>query len=175
MNLNRNNFSAKLYRWFYNVVKEKMPSNLCPYFWKLLTAYVFSIPLIIITLPFEIFFGKFGKYNESIGERLWVSFVIWVICFFASSALTSVSVLFGYWPEENTFIIHIIHVGLLVWGLAVCVGLLIPITYIIKKIREPKPKTTVDDILPKEKKPNIVVEFVKAKYNRYCPKIDWND
>jgi hypothetical protein len=27
----------------------------------------------------------------------------------------------------------------------------------------------------KEKKPNILAEFIKAKYNKYCPKIDWKD
>jgi hypothetical protein len=27
----------------------------------------------------------------------------------------------------------------------------------------------------KEKKPNILAEFIKAKYNKYCPKIEWND
>jgi hypothetical protein len=27
---------------------------------------------------------------------------------------------------------------------------------------------------PYEKKPNIIIEFIKAKYNRYCPKIEWN-
>jgi hypothetical protein len=25
----------------------------------------------------------------------------------------------------------------------------------------------------KEEKPNIIAEFVRAKYNHYCPKIDW--
>jgi hypothetical protein len=25
----------------------------------------------------------------------------------------------------------------------------------------------------KEKQPSIIKEFVKAKYNKYCPKIDW--
>ena len=24
------------------------------------------------------------------------------------------------------------------------------------------------------KRPNIILEFIKAKYNKYCPKIDWN-
>ena len=28
---------------------------------------------------------------------------------------------------------------------------------------------------PKEQKTYLVVEFVKAKYNKYCPKIDWTD
>ena len=27
----------------------------------------------------------------------------------------------------------------------------------------------------KEEKTYLVVEFVKAKYNKYCPKIDWID
>jgi hypothetical protein len=28
---------------------------------------------------------------------------------------------------------------------------------------------------PKEEKTYLVVEFAKAKYNKYCPKIDWID
>jgi hypothetical protein len=30
------------------------------------------------------------------------------------------------------------------------------------------------DYVPYEPKPNILIEFIKAKYHKYCPKIDWN-
>lgn len=35
MKLNYNSFSSKLYRWIYYSDTNEMPSNLCPYFWKL--------------------------------------------------------------------------------------------------------------------------------------------
>jgi hypothetical protein len=28
---------------------------------------------------------------------------------------------------------------------------------------------------PKEKTPNMAIEFIKAKYGEYCPRIEWND
>ena len=31
------------------------------------------------------------------------------------------------------------------------------------------------DYVPYEEKPNIIIEFIKAKYHRYCPKIDWKN
>ena len=42
------------------------------------------------------------------------------------------------------------------WGMA-------RINKLIKEKRTPQ----------EEKKPSIVIEFVKAKYNKYCPQIDW--
>jgi hypothetical protein len=30
------------------------------------------------------------------------------------------------------------------------------------------------DYVPYEEKQSIIIEFIKAKYNKYCPKIDWN-
>jgi len=31
-----------------------------------------------------------------------------------------------------------------------------------------------EDVEKKEKRPSIFIEFVKAKYKKYCPKIEWD-
>jgi hypothetical protein len=56
-------------------------------------------------------------------------------------------------------------VGGILWGSLILVG----ITWAIVKTVEYDPQKKSDN----EKTDNIIVEMVKAKYHKYCPKIDW--
>ena len=58
MKMNYNSLTAKFYRWFYEV--DYMPSNICPYFWKLVIAYLLCIPKFVITYPTYIFTKEWG-------------------------------------------------------------------------------------------------------------------
>ena len=49
MKLNSNSISSKLYRWFYGT--KELPNNLCPYFWKLVLAWLVLIPYSLVCLP----------------------------------------------------------------------------------------------------------------------------
>jgi hypothetical protein len=187
MELNRNSFSAKLYRWFY--ATKEMPQNLCPYFWKLVATFILALPVFILTIPFEIIYYKDEtKYYEPIGHRLFVSFVIMGLGFVLFLLGVSVAYLFGYSPTPNTFMFNCVISGLTIWVVGTTVGLVITVKYFINKAREAKKLYDEDGfryygidengrkiytLIPKEEKPNIIVEFVKAKYNKYCPKINW--
>ena len=68
--------------------------------------------------------------------------------------------------------------GVMVWVIAIGFGIYYGVKSLAEYIKESRiPRDEYGRIIlpePKEKKPNLIVEFVKAKYGQYCPKIDWN-
>ncbi len=163
MKLNKNSISAKLFRWFYRT--SELPTNLCPYFWKLVMAYVFAIPVFIISLPYVIV-DKDSR-NESLGNRIGLGFVCWFILFLLIVALTPI-MLFWYTPVKDSFLEILIHCGFFVWLAGLIIGIMWFIHHLGEKIKERR------NLPKKEKRSNIIVEMVKATYYKYCPKIDWN-
>jgi hypothetical protein len=167
MKLNKNSISAKLFRWFYGT--KELPTNLCPYFWKLVMAYVFVIPLFIISFPY-IIIDK-NSCNKSLDSRIWLGFVFWII--FPASivcliAALSPIMLFWYTPVEDSSLEILIICGLLTWAVGLTIGVMWFIHHLGEKIKERR------NLPKKEKRSNIIVEMVKATYYKYCPKIDWN-
>ena len=161
MKLNQNSISAKLYRWFYKT--DTMPTNLCPYFWKLVTAVILSPLLAICTLPYEIINYKRWRrdtYGDILGESLayWF-FIAAIICMISTLSL------FFYIPDEDSLLMVMIVFGFCVWTSLIIVG----ITWAIIKTKEHLQSKNSNT----EKTDNIIVEMVKAKYHKYCPKIDW--
>ena len=167
MKLNKNSISAKLFRWFYGT--SELPTNLCPYFWKLVMAYVFAIPLFIIPLPYVIV--DKDSCNESLGSRIGLGFVCWFILFLLITALTPI-MLFWHTPVKDSLLEILMIYGFFIWAAGLTLGIIWFIHYIQDKIKERKWENRN---LPKEeKRSNIIVEMVKATYYKYCPKIDWN-
>ena len=167
MKLNKNSISAKLFRWFYGTTE--LPTNLCPYFWKLVMAYVFAIPLFIIPLPYVII--NKDTCNESLGSRIGLGFVCWFILFLLITALTPI-MLFWHTPVKDSLLETLIEIGLLTWVVGLTLGIIWFIHYIQDKIKERKWENR--NLPKKEKRSNIIIEMVKATYYKYCPKIDWN-
>ena len=159
MKLNKNSISAKLFRWFYRT--SELPTNLCPYFWKLVMAYVFVIPLFIISLPYK------DSCNESLSNRIGIGFVCWFILFLLIAALSPI-MLFWYTPVKDSRLEILIHCGFLTWVVGLTIGVMWFIHHLGEKIKERR------NLPKKEKRYNIIIEMVKATYYKYCPKIDWN-
>ena len=163
MKLNKNSISAKLFRWFYGT--SELPTNLCPYFWKLVMAYVFAIPLFIIPLPYVII--EKSSSIESLNSRIWGGFVCWVILFLLITALTPI-MLFWHTPVKDSLLETLIEIGVFTWITGLIIGIMWFIHHLGEKIKERR------NLPKKEKRSNIIVEMVKATYYKYCPKIDWN-
>jgi hypothetical protein len=161
MKLNQNSLSAKLYRWFYKT--DTMPTNLCPYFWRLVTAVILSPLLAIYTLPYEIINYKRSR-RDTYGDMLGTSFVYW---FFIVAIICMISTLslFFYIPDEDSLLGVMIVFGFCVWTSLIIVGII----WSIFNTKEYLKSKKSDD----EKTDNIIAEMVKAKYYKYCPKIDW--
>jgi hypothetical protein len=161
MKLNQNSISAKLYRWFYKT--DTMPTNLCPYFWKLVTAVILSPLFAIYTLPYEIINYKRSR-RDTYGDMLEESLGYWLLIAAIICMISSLGFFF-YIPDKGSLLWGIMGVGCILWGSLILVG----ITWAIVKTVEYLKSKKSDD----EKTDNIIVEMVKAKYHKYCPKIDW--
>lgn len=179
MKLKSNSISSKLYRWFY--ATEHLPTNLCPYFWKLVLAWLVLIPYSLVCLPMVIMelTDKTYKYDDnSTGKRIGMSTLIYFMIFLLSSMISLICAFFIS-PEKDSFYYFMTSIGIMVWVVAIVLG----ITEGCKVVRDwnYRRKIKYDENgyriwnKPKEEKTYLVVEFAKAKYNKYCPKIDWID
>lgn len=182
MKLDSNSLNSKLYRWFYAQSKNALPNNLCPYFWKLVMAWIVLIPYALFCLPSIILFEGLSKEYQNgdvtTGERMFRSLVIYLALFVLTAMGSAVATLFTT-LNENTFFGSIWFGGVLFWiiiiGACVVEG-----TKALKNYIEERRKVYDEEgnrIWPKPiyKKPNVLIEFTKAKYNKYCPKIDWTN
>lgn len=184
MNLNHNSTSAKLYRWFYGT--NIMPTNLCPYFWKSVAAMLFCIPVFLWTAPFMLL-HRDDHSSTGIGERLGISAITWIFILAAISMLTPFALIWIE-PTKGSLYFNTVCAGIMCWMVAVVVGIIELVKYIREKIEDAKWKkmkggrhNVYDEhgnwvgYRYEKPKANIFVEFIKAKYNRYCPKIDWTE
>lgn len=92
--------------------------------------------------------------------------------------LFSPFLLFFYSKKELIGLETLLASGILIWIIIIVFTLYFLIEKLI--IRYKTPKRIYDEegnyvIQSKHTKSNIVVEFVKAKYNKYCPKIEWKN
>jgi len=170
MKLNQNSLSAKLYRWFYKT--DTMPTNLCPYFWKLVTAVILSPLFAIYTLPYEIINYKRRHWANAYKRRFWdtygdmllESLLYWLLIALVICMILPLG-LFFYIPDKSSLLWIMISIGLICWVSLIVFG----IGWSIVKTAEYSKSKKIDD----EKTDNIIVEMVKAKYHKYCPNIDW--
>lgn len=177
MKLNSNSVSSKLYRWFYGT--NDLPNNLCPYFWKLVLAWLVLIPYSLVCLPVIIMELKDKDYryhDNSTGKRIGFSVLSYVILFCVSSMLSVIGLLFIA-PEKNSFYVFMVTLGVMVWAISIIIGVIEGYKEFKewnyrRKIKYNENGYRIWDE-PKEEKTYLIVEFTKAKYNKYCPKIDW--
>ena len=179
MKLNSNSISSKLYRWFYGT--NVLPNNLCPYFWKLVLSWLVLIPYSLVCAPviiLELMDKNYKYHDNSTGKRIGFSILTYFILFCIGCALSLIGWFF-ITPEKDSFYMFMGTLGSFIWIIAIVVGLIEGIKLI--KDWNRKRKIKYDDngrriwSEPKEEKTYLIVEFTKAKYNKYCPKIDWTD
>jgi len=164
MTLNKNSNLSRLYRWFYD--KPTMPSNLCPYFWSLVIMVFAIIPWCLIITPY-LMCRAFGGYKyASNKEKSAISIFLYMFSFFVVCMIITIPALFMVLPK---WLFKLGMTGVLAWILLILFGVCKGVVALWGKIKTKKLET---DYLTEEK-PSIIVEFVKATYGRYCPKIDW--
>lgn len=149
---------AKLYKFTFS---NDLPHNLCPYFWKLVWSLVVLIPNFILQLPYLII-NIFSKHKEKdCGDRIIggiaIYFLVAIILLYTISSYQWFLAMFNCYYYNREFA----NVGWIL-NFSIVIGI---IYYIIRK--------KIDESRSVEKNPNIITEFVKAKYNKYCPQIDW--
>ena len=160
MKLNEKSVTSKLYRWFYGT--QSMPTNLCPYFWKLVVMWIFIVPMSILaitnTFIYKLSKGELGAdSHEDIWGKFSYGIVFYLVIYIASCMIIALSYLFiGY--ENGTALFTLSAIGFVFWFFWI-VGF---IALFIK------------DMTDNDHNDGVVKGFVKAKYNKYCPTIEWS-
>lgn len=182
MTLNLDSVSARLYRWFYD--KEQMPDNLCPYFWKLVLMWLMILPYMVVTLPVQIR-TKFRQ--KPIDET--IAYTIAAYLLLAMLVIYSILPIHLFFGVDGWFIDGALPGSAGLWAVTIALSIYGLIDFLYKKFKKSKwSKKMYDEyghvyygydsygrkIYYPIKKPNIIVEFIKAKYNKYCPKITWD-
>ena len=178
MELNRNSISARVYRNFYET--SNMPESLCPYFWKLVAAWPLTILFFPLILPFLI--GNiFAKFQDNKGRmpfpaQAFIGLIVYLALYLIFCVGVTISSLWLTYSKDSSW-----YGRYIVGWIGIVSTLICLIIYGImewkKQLHIKKIERRYDaegNYLPiEDEKPNIIVEFVKAKYNKYCPKIDW--
>ena len=173
MQLNINSRTAQLYRWFY--ANSKMPQSLCPYFWKLVLMWFFILPYTILSLPI-ILMDLRDPERRTTGERAGMGFIIWFILGMLICMISWIGVFF-FEPVKDSAWLHMLVAGGIGWLATIIFGGIALFKWSKEKWENRNVKYDKDGYRiwepVKQKEPSIITEFVKAKYNKYCPKIDW--
>ncbi len=184
MKLSTSNLTTKLYLWFYGKTERELPTNLCPYFWKLVLMFLLIVPYSVFCVPVIIYevVMKLWKNEDSDsqnGERILFSFVTYLGLTILSSLVVAITLFWNSYPHKTNPILNNLSIlGVMLWFVILVVGSYHLIKGIYEYIREKnhEKKFKYDEngyrIYP-EPKVNIVKEFVKAKYHKYCPRIEW--
>ena len=184
MKKNTSSVSTQLYMWFYGISERKLPTNLCPYFWKLvfmslliIPYSIFCLPVVIMELVMKIL--KKEEYRNETWERVGYSLVIYIALIGLSSLVISITLFWNtYSHKTNPILFNLSVFGTILWIIGIVVGSYSVIRGIGEGISNWYSNKNVkydEDgyrIYP-EPKVNIVKEFVKAKYHKYCPQIEW--
>jgi hypothetical protein len=173
MQLSKESTTASLYRWYY--ATKNMPQSLCPYFWKVVIMYLTIIPYTILSLPYMVLNGK--DKSSAWGEKPGSGFLIWVGLGLVASMFWSLTIFFvGLFPKDS-FAQGMQILGLMLWVVAIGTSIGLLVRWLVEKHKQSKIKYDEYGYRiwepVKQKDPNLIVEFIKASYNKYCPKIDW--
>lgn len=160
MKANRKSIHARLYKFTYS---SDLPDNLCPYFWKLVLGVLMFIPNLLLQLPMLIYnsiLSLFGKrpYNDCNDRRVYgfiIYFSVIVLFLYSYMNYNWFKAIFNYYSYDCV----VANFGWIINGTIIFLIL----RYFYFKLKPIKHK----------KQDNIIKEFIKAKYHKYCPKIDW--
>ena len=165
MKLSKNSWHYKLnqlYTW-------KTPVNLCPYFWRTAWYALILIPTLILFVPVFIvrLFDKKGGLLDKDAKLLFS--VDYPAVFVLDMAIFILFCMISMWfhlphPKLDAFWTFVLAVGSMGW-LMVLIGV---IATSVQKIQNRKTEMRV-------KEPNLFKEFWKAKKQKYCPIIEWEE
>ena len=178
MKLNQNSVSVKLYKWFYGVSEyQGLPNNLCPFFWRVVLMYLTFIPYVLFSIPvvvYDLFDTQYSNGDRKTGERLGVSVGIYIGLFVITSMITSIVGLFTH-IDPKSFWEFCQLTGCIVWFGLIVFGVIEGVKYLREYSTTDKSyySETENKWVYKKTTVNLTTEFIKAKYNKYCPKIDW--
>ncbi len=172
MKLRKHSWHYLLYNATY---QSYVPSNLCPYFWKLLFAivsfpvnFIMTLPVFIVDKIIKIWDKDGFELNDEVyfSIKYLCAIILYLAGFIAFCMLSMWFFPFMAKHGNKSEISNIWLAGFIGWGVVIFFLLRAFAFYVYGKLSSGKK-------VYKEKSPNILSEFVKAKYKKYCPRIDW--
>jgi hypothetical protein len=178
MKLNKNSVTSRLYKWFYGVSEyQGLPNNLCPYFWRMVLMYLTIIPYTLFSIPvvvYDLFDKGYDNGDRKTGERLGVSVGVYIALFAVAALISAILALFIK-VEKHTLFEFLVVGGSLFWAALIVIGIIEGVKHLREYTTTNKSYYSEEENkwVYKKTKVNMTAEFIKAKYNKYCPKIDW--
>lgn len=172
MKFSTNSWHAKLFKLAYGSAKP-LPSNLCPYFWKTIFSFILW-PLLPFWLMGKLFLWLVKDDEiESNEDGLWgpVSGLGFLLYF----ALLIVASMIAMWwiPFNDKQYGYISMLGLIGYITVGGVGVATLRNYLKERRAARRRAMSVSDYYSAEDESNLFIEFFKATYKKYCPKINW--
>lgn len=159
MELDKNSLLAKYVKWF---TLKNLPNNFCAFFWLSLFSIIIS-PVMFLFWLAEFFAEKIGMDVYDWEQRILVS----------SGALTVAVIL-------SVIVFSCINYPVYVFSAIAAIALIIFFVYHWHNYTYNKKQKRIHDMYnsteyQKPIRKNILVEFIKAKKQKYCPIIEWSD
>ena len=139
--------------------------------------YLTFIPYVWLSIPvvvYDLFDKQYKNGDRKVGERLGISMGVYIALFIFVTLISAILALFIK-VEKDTLFEFLVVGGCLFWAGLTIIG-------VIEGVKHLREYSTSDDSyfdeqqdkwVTKKAKVNMTAEFIKAKYNKYCPKIDW--
>lgn len=165
MKLSKTSWHYKLFSLTY---EKDVPNNLCPYFWMLAFSilcfpfnFIWNLPVTLIDKLSRLFGGTDGFIDWDSEKYFGDLFKISLAINFCVCCLIG---MVGIWINyKNGYNLTFGTIGYIL------------LVSLLSYFAHEWYKDNFRKIAPtyKKPKPNLIAEFIKAKYNRYCPKIEW--
>jgi hypothetical protein len=133
---------------------------------------LFSIPVVV----YDMFDKDYSNGERKTGDRLGISAGVYIGILTVTSLITAIVGFFT--PIETKSFWEFCQVlGCIVWFALIVIGGIEGVKYLREYSTTDESYYSVSEKkwVYKKTKVNLTTEFIKAKYNKYCPKIDWID
>jgi hypothetical protein len=139
--------------------------------------YLTIIPYTLISIPvvvYDLFDKNYSNGDRKTGERLGISVGVYIALFILATLISAILALFIK-VEKNTLFEFLVVGGCLFWTGLIVIGVIEGVKHLREYSTTDKSyySETEKKWIYEKTKVNLTTEFIKAKYNKYCPKIDW--
>lgn len=131
---------------------------------------LFSIPVVV----YDLFDKQYDNGDRKTGERLGVSVGVYIALFVLAALISAIAAIFLKVDKGSLFEFLVVG-GCLFWAGLTVIGVIEGVKYLreYSTTNESFYDHQQERWVTKKTKVNMTTEFIKAKYNKYCPKIDW--
>lgn len=170
--------------WMIEQAFETTPKSLCTFFWLLVGS------IVLMPLAYPIFF--YNIYVDKIRKDCWstlhygVGVLLNVLGIFLSSQYfahyylrkeLTPAIVFGWSPVF--LVLLCLAISILAWFILALINIIFKIERYYQNKRASKEyenkKIMVVHATNKKKKPNVIIEYIKAKKQKVCPIIEYED